>query len=196
MKVLSFSASLLTCVSLISCNSRKGNNDADFPDNFAQLPDTAQVSYVMSKATPDSVARFICYSALGKNTKSGIRNIGVATNYAYEKLKGDDLDLFSNAYDEFVSSLPLVDKMNIYAKAGTEDPQGLGYQLGLEYMQSIRENNLSPADVEKELKAFKQACKNDPETYSRFLVGFKTVLKMDQNTDVPKAIYDRFINYE
>ncbi len=183
-------------IALTGCKGKNSASDTDFPENFAQLPDTAQVSFVMKNATPDSVARFICASVLGKVPQSNIRNLAIATNYAFESYSDNDLGIFSNTYDEYVASLPLADKMTIYAKAGTDDPQGLGLQLGLEYMQSIREKNLTPDQVEEELKALKNACKDEPETYERFLVGFKTVLKVDQNSDVPKDIYDRFINYE
>ena len=68
--------------------------------------------------------------------------------------------------------------------AGVEDPQGLGLQLGLEYMQSVRENNLSVDDVKRELKAFKQACGNDSNTYKRFIIGFRTVLEADSGRDM------------
>lgn len=183
-------------LALVSCKGNKRNNGDGFPDNFNQLTDTAKVSYVMKNTTPDSVARFICRASLGKIKNVRIESIGIATNYAYEKYTGDNLDLFGNSYDSYIANLPLSDKMRIYALAGTEDPQGLGLQLGLEYLQSIRENNLKPEDVERELKAFKDACKNDPETYQRFLVGFKTVLKTDKNNDMPAGIYERFINYE
>ena len=183
-------------LALSACKGKNSGGDIDLPENFAQLPDTAQVSFMMKNATPDSVARFICASALGKVPQSQIRNLSIATNYAFEKYSDNELGIFSNTYDEYVASLPLSEKMTIYAKAGTDDPQGLGLQLGLEYMQSIREKNLTPEQVEEELKALKIACKNDPEVYKRFLVGFKTVLKVDQNSDVPKEIYERFINYE
>ncbi len=150
----------------------------------------------MKNTTPDSVARFICRAALGQIEGVRIESLGIATSYAYEKYNGKDLDSFGDEYDSFVASLPLADKMRMYAMAGVVDPQGLGLQLGLEYMQSIREKNLSVGDVEKELKAFKTACGGDSTTYERFLIGFKTVLEADKGKDMPKAIYDKFINYE
>lgn len=196
MRTLFFTFMALLSLSLIGCKGGKNNGDDGFPENFNQLPDTAKVSYVMKIATPDSVARFICRAALGQIKDAKIESIGIATNYAYENYTGDNLDAFGTAYDGYVANLPLNEKMKIYALAGTEDPQGLGLQLGLEYLQSIRENNLSPDEVEKELQAFKTACVNDPKTYERFLKGFKTVLEADKNNDMPKGIYERFINYQ
>ncbi len=181
---------------LAACKGGKSDAGESFPANFNGLPDTARVAYVMKNTTPDSVARFICRAALGQVKGAGIESLGVATSYAYEKYSGNDLDSFGDEYDNFVSSLPLADKMRMYVMAGVEDPQGLGLQLGLEYMQSVRENNLSVDDVKRELKAFKQACGNDSNTYKRFIIGFRTVLEADSGRDMPKAIYDNFINYE
>ncbi len=186
----------LTIVSLSGCKGGKEDTGGGFPANFNELADTARVSYVMKNTTPDSVARFICRAALGQIEGARIESLGIATSYAYEKYNGKDLDSFGDEYDSFVASLPLADKMRMYAMAGVVDPQGLGLQLGLEYMQSIREKNLSVGDVEKELKAFKTACGSDSTTYERFLIGFKTVLEADKGKDMPKAIYDKFINYE
>lgn len=181
---------------LASACGRGNNNGADFPENFTQRGDTARVAYVMRNATPDSVARFICRGALGEYGKGYVDTLATATAYAYEHYQSQDLDQFSLAYDAFIENLPLAEKMKIYTLAGTEDPQGLGFQLGLEYMQSIREKNMTADQVEKELKAFKAACKDNREMYKRFLVGFKTVLKADNGKDMPKEIYDRFIRYE
>lgn len=190
----------LVCLSTLfllgACGRGGKNSDGRFPENFNTMGDTDRVAYVMQNATPDSVARFICLAALGRVDGAKIDSLGIATSYAYEKYTGDDLDMFGDEYDNFVAALPLADKMRMYAMAGVEDPQRLGLQLGLEYMQQIREKNLSPEQVEAELKAFKKACGDDTDTYERFLVGFHTVLKADNGKDMPKAIYDKFINYE
>ncbi len=196
MKRYFFIAAVCVMAVLGSCKGGKKDSGAAFPEDFNALPDTARVAFVMKNTTPDSVARFICRAALGQIKDAKIENLGIATSYAYEKYTGKELDSFGDEYDSFVASLPLADKMRMYAMAGVEDPQGLGLQLGLEYMQSIREKNLSVEDVEKELHAFKTACGNDSNTYNRFIIGFRTVLEADSGKDMPKAIYDKFINYE
>lgn len=183
-------------VLLNGCKGGKTENGSGFPQNFNAMPDTARVAYVMKSTTPDSVARFICRAALGQLKDARIDSLGIATNYAYDRYSGADADLFGGEYDNFVASLPLADKMRMYAMAGVEDPQGLGLQLGLEYMQSIREKNMSVQEVEEELKAFRSACGKDEETYKRFIVGFRTVLEADSGRDMPKEIYDRFRNIE
>ena len=88
-------------LALSACKGKRSGGEIDLPENFAQLPDTAQVSFMMKNATPDSVARFICASALGKVPQSQIRNLSIATNYAFEKYSDNELGIFSNTYDEF-----------------------------------------------------------------------------------------------
>ncbi len=189
-----FFVSALACL-CASCH-KSNNANGEFPDNYAAMGDTARVAFMMRNADPDSVARFICRGALGQLGEHYVDSLPLATAYAYEHYQGDQLDAFSLAYDNFIGSLPLNDKMRIYVLGGTEDPQGLGLRLGLEYVQSIRDNNLTVDDVEKELKAFKAACGADKDTYDRFIVGFRTVLKADNGTDLPKEIYNKFISYE
>ena len=177
---------------LCGCGKGKGEAEVGFPENFSALPDTAQVAYVIGHATPDSVARFICGASLGKVTGAKISSLGIATNYAYEHFSGEDAESFSVAYDSFVAELPLPEKMRIYALAGVEDPQGLGLQLGLEYMQSIRDRNMTPAEVDKEIEAFRKACGSDEDLYNRFITGFRTVLNVDEVRDIPKEIFEKY----
>lgn len=192
MKTCSLIIALLAGIALLGCKGNKHQQDGEFPDNFNSLPDTARVAYVMKQASPDSVARFICRASLGQLKNCHIDNLGIATNYAYEKYSGSDADSFGAEYDNFVASLPLADKMRMYAMAGIEDPQGLGLQLGLEYLQSIREKNMTLKDVDNEIKAFETACGSDSALFDRFMVGFRTVLEVDSGRDVPEAIYDKY----
>ena len=39
------------------------------------------------------------------------------------------------------------------------------------------------------------ACDTDTATYRRFMVGFKTALRIDRGKGVPEEVYQRFINY-
>ncbi|MDE6339044.1 MAG: hypothetical protein K2K97_04565 [Muribaculaceae bacterium] len=194
LKLMAGCAVVAVLIVLGGCGKGAGKAEAGFPDKFETLPDTAQVAYVISHATPDSVARFICASALGQVEGAKIDSLGIATNYAYEHFNGDDAESFSVAYDSFVGALPLPDKMRMYALAGVEDPQGLGLQLGLEYMQSIRDRNMTPAEVDREIEAFRTACGDDQDLYDRFLTGFRTVLKVDEGRDIPKEITEKYGN--
>ena len=186
---------VLAALAVASCGKKK-DNESTYPANFGQIGDAGRVAYMMRQVSPDSLARFIIDSSLGKDPECRIDSIAIATAYAYENLKGDALDSFSAAYDSHVESLPLGEKMKVYMLAGTEDPQGLGYKLGLEYMSSIRDGRKSADDVEREISEFKKACAADTATYERFLKGFHTVLEVDRGKDVSEEIYNRFINYK
>lgn len=176
---------------LASCGG-KDRGDKGVPASVLHGDDAARVQYVMRNASADSLARFIIYGALGRNGDMRIDTLATATNYAYEHLQGDSLDIFAREYDALVERLPLADKMKIYALAGTEDPQGLGYKLGLEYVGSVRDGKKSVKDVDRELEAFRRACGSDTATYRRFMIGFKTVLKVDAGRDVPREVVEKY----
>lgn len=187
--------SMLALAALASCGGKNGSNSA-YPEDFNSIGDSGRVKYMMSRVTPDSLARFIIYGALGYDKDARIDTLAVATNYAYEHLRGEDLDKFSSEYDAIIEALPLGDKMKAYQLGGSEDPQRLGYKLGLEYMTSIREGNKSVSDIKKELAEFKKVCGADTAMYRRFIIGFHTVLQVDRGTDVPEEIYSTFVNFE
>ena len=184
------------CLLLLASCGDKNKQAGDYPENFSKIGDVGRVEYMMQRVSPDSLARFVINSSLGKNPGAPIDTLATATLYIYEHLQGQALDAFSTQYDVYVESLPLDEKMRVYMLAGSDDPQKLGYRLGLEYLGSIRENNKNADQVEKELQAFRKACGNDTSTYRRFIIGFHTVLAVDSGKDVSPDIYRRFINYE
>lgn len=179
-------------VSVCSCGGKNGSGD--FPDNFGTIGDAGRVSYMMKNVTPDSVARFICDAALGKVGGARIDSLPTATLYAYEHYKNTDLASFAAQYDAYSQSLPLEEKMKLYALAGSYDPQQLGYQLGLEYVGNIRSKKMTADQVAAELEEFKKACGNDHGTYKRFVKGFKVVLELEKGNGISGDIYSRFKN--
>lgn len=187
-------APALTITLMVACKGGSGSG-GDFPGDFSQWPDTAKVGYMMKHTTPDSVARFICNATIGRVPGIEIDSISEATLYAYESYKSHDLDKFQEEYDGYSSTLPLALKMKLLFKVATENPIQLGYQLGLEYVERIREDQKSVADVEAEIKEFRKACGADTETYDRFIKGFKIALQEDHGKDLPEDIYRHFINY-
>ena len=195
-KSVYFALASMICLGAMTGCGRKSESESKYPDNFKSIGDAGRVQYMIGRVTPDSLARFIIYGALGRNPGAGIDSLAIATNHAYERLKGDDLDKFSGEYDAVVEGLPLSDKMKIYKLGGSEDPQGLGYRLGLEYMTSIRDGNKSVQQIENELKEFKKVCGSDTAMYRRFIIGFHTVLEVDHGTDVSEEVYKKFVNYQ
>ena len=197
MKPLSFSWIFPCACSLAllcACGNSQKAQKGLFPDNFSALTDAAKTAHMMKVATPDSVARFLCNAALGKLPGARIDTLALAAAYAYEHYNDSSLMVFSQEFDDYSNNLPLGDKMKIYSMAGTTDPQRLGYELGLEYVSHIREERMNVADVRKELDAFKEACAQDTVTFTRFMKGFKTVLRVDHGKDLPEEIYNAFIN--
>ena len=187
---------LMALILLVPACGGKNKNANAFPDGFASLSDEQKVVYMMEHASADSVARFIIYAALGKIDGVRIDTLNNASLKAYETYTDTALQTFSWEFDRVAEELPLHDKMRLRALIGAEDPQGLGLTLGLEYMNQIRVKGMTAEDVIKELQELKKASVDDPDIYARFLIGFRTVLRYDKNSDMPKEIYDRFLNYD
>lgn len=178
-----------------ACSGRGGSGNG-FPDDFNSLSDAGKVAYMMQHASADSVARFIIYASLGRVQGVTIDTLNNATLQAYENYTDTALQTFSWEFDRLAEELPLYDKMRLRALVGAEDPQGLGLTLGLEYMNQIRVKKMSVAQVTEELKALKKACADNPDVYARFLIGFRTVLRYDRNSDMPEEIYSSFLTYD
>lgn len=178
-----------------ACGGKTADTSA-LPDGFASLSDEQKVVYMMEHAPADSVARFIILASLGKIDGVRIDTLNNATLKAYETYTDTALQAFSWEFDRVTEELPLHDKMRLRALVGSEDPQGLGLTLGLEYMNQIRVKGMTADDVLTELQELKRASSDDPDMYARFLIGFRTVLRYDQNSEMPREIYDRFLNYD
>lgn len=186
---------ILVPVMMRAC-SGKGDNANDFPKDFNSLSDSRKVAYMMEHAGADSVARFIIYAALGKIEGVTLDTLNNATLQAYENYTDTALQTFSWEFDRIAEELPLPEKMKLRSLVGAEDPQGLGLTLGLEYMNQIRVKGMTAAEVLTELKELKKACADNPDIYARFIIGFRTVLRYDKNSDMPKDIYSTFLNYD
>ena len=187
---------VMALILLIPACGGKDKNAGDFPDGFASLSDEQKVAYMMEHVSADSVARFIIYASLGKVDGVHIDTLNNATLKAYETYTDTALQTFSWEFDRVSEELPLHDKMRLRVLVGSEDPQGLGLTLGLEYLNQIRVKGMTADEVLEELKGLKKASVDDPDMYARFLIGFRTVLRYDKNSDMPKEIYTRFLNFD
>lgn len=185
----------LSIMMLPAC-SGKSSSGSGFPDDFNSLPDNGKVAYMMQHASADSVARFIIFASLGRVDGITIDTLNNATLMAYENYTDTALQTFSWEFDRVAEELPLYDKMRLRSLVGEEDPQRLGLTLGLEYMNQIRVKEMSVSQVMDELKALKNACSDNPDVYARFLIGFRTVLRYDKNSDMPAEIYSTFLSYD
>lgn len=193
--VLASSILMAWSATVMSCGGKE-KNAGQFPDNFSKVGDAGRVAYMMRHVAPDSLARFIIYASIGKVPGARIDTLAIATNYAYEHLRGQDMDKFGMEYDNVISSLSLPEKMKVLALGGSEDPQGLGYRLGLEYLESVRDDHKSVTEIQGEIAEFRKACASDPDTYERFVTGFKTALQYDGGKSIPADVYRTFVNMQ
>lgn len=194
---ISLSALLALLLSMIAGCGNDKDKSSGFDEGFNRLSDAAKVEYVMKNADPDSVARFICNAALGKIPGVEIDTLATATLYAYENYRRDeDLQSFSMAFDEYVRHMRLEDRMRMMKMAGEVDPQRIGYELGLQYVDCIRADRKNVGDVESEIEAFRKACGSDTMMFQRFMTGFKVVLDIDRGKDLSEEIYTKFKNYK
>lgn len=189
-------AGMMSLFMLVSACGGKNGDGKGFPEGFQSLSDEQKVVYMMQHVPADSVARFIIYASLGKVEGVRIDTLNNATLKAYETYMDTALQSFSWEFDRVAEELPLHDKMRLRALVGSEDPQGLGLTLGLEYMNQIRVKGMTAEQVLAELSELKKACAKDPDTYARFIIGFRTVLRHDKNSDMPAEIYSRFLNFD
>lgn len=185
---------LMLLPALTGCGGKngEGNNHAG---EFEGMDDRAKVQYLMKRVSPDSVARFICDAALGKVEGVRIDTLSMATLYAYEQYKDSDLQSFQIAYDMYADNLQLPDKMRLRKLAASDNPDALGYQLGLEYVNDIRTGRKQASEVEAEIAALRKVCDEAPEdslTFRRFMTGFKVALDNDGTDGIPKSIYESY----
>lgn len=179
---------LLTTVS--ACGGAGSENG--FPENFDKIGDAGRIAFMMERVPADSVARFICDAALGKIEGARIDSLATATLYPYEHYRDSDLASYANAYDTYSQALPLPEKMRLYAMAGQVNPQQMGYQLGAEYINNIRNRKMSVNEISAEITEFKKACGADHDTYRRFVKGLKAALEMEHGNGINEDIYAKF----
>lgn len=176
---------------MAGCGKKDGLN---FPSNFKSLSTEDKMEYLMAHMEPDSLARFICNSAMGKIYDSRIE-LQPARAYAYEHYDEDKVIVFEEEILRYEQSLPLHEKVKFAKLSAAEDPDIFSYELGLGYVGSIRENKKSIKEIDEELANLRKECQYDPDFYKRFMKGFKTALRLDRHHDLDDNIYVKFISY-
>jgi len=182
------------CLLLIAsaCGGDGKKKKSGFPDNFDTIGDAGRVAYVMGTSTPDSVARFIINTALGRVPGARFDTLANVNLYVFSTYSSKDQDTFSEEYQKLESELTLTERMTLFKKMESEDSREFGLDLGLAYVSRIRDRNMNVDEVDREIKEFRKACGSDSMTYIRFVKGFTTALEYDKGKDVKKEIYDRF----
>lgn len=180
-----------------SCKKKNDGHHADVPKEFTSMSDRERVNYLVDNVTPDSVARFLVDASLGDIEGVKIDTLIIAQGAAYEKYENqpDEMAIFSSELERYAASLDLTRKKKLYAMSGMHDPEGFGYDLGLEYVNNIREKKLNLKDVTEEITEFRNSCTGSLATYNRFVKGFKIALQLD-HVGVPADVYQRFMMLE
>lgn len=177
----------------VSCK-KNGEGNGEFPESFSTMKDSDRLSYVMRKAEPDSVARFLCYASLGRIPGAKIDTLGTAYLYVIESYKGQDADKFGIAFEQVMKELPLADKMETQFRLGLADTLTIGYDLGLGYVSQIRDRRMGIKEIDADIASFREACRRDTATFRRFVQGFRTALSEDRGKDLKPEIYNKYIH--
>lgn len=185
---------LVMCWIAVAVSGCKKQEIVNLPNTFDSLSTDEKMEILMKKLPPDSVALYICDAAMGKKYDSRIE-LSEAINYAYINYKEADQITFTDALNRYGERLPLNEKNKFNALSNLIEPDMFGYEIGLSYVGTIREEGLDAKKVKEEIDRFKKECESDPETYKRFIKGFKEALKLDRGRDLDEQIYTQFITY-
>lgn len=194
MKTRVYAAAVTFLILLSGCGKEEKKVEAGFPSDFNNRTDAEKVAYVMRTSTPDSVARFVMESALGRKKGIIIDTLAIAELYVYSNYNSEKQLIYAEESSRIKEGLTLAEQMYLFKKGSTESPVMFGLNLGLTYLGRIREHNMMAKEVEKEIADFKKMCGDDTTTYRRFVTGFTEALRQDKDKDVKREIYDRFIN--
>ena len=184
---------MLLTFTMTAC--KKSETEVKLPADFQNYTVDEKMEYVMTKETPDSVARFVINASLGRIPGVEL-DLNAANLYALDNYQPKDAEIYSGEYTVMVQKLPLREKMKYYYMEGFQDSIQVGYHLGLEYLTYIRENKKNVKNMKEEVKKFKEILQQDTATYRRFLVGLKIALENDRGVDLDEDIYNEFINYD
>ncbi len=187
-------ASVLCAAALIWASGCK-NNEADdattaaMPRNFASSSDSVKVKMLLDhNVSLDSLAQYVCLAAAGEIKNVNITDFGQIDAYIYTHRGEKDYEVYALAFDECRKSLPLTSKLTLYKKNALQDPDKIGYQLGLEYVNDVMDKKLTIGKIDKEVAEFRKACGADEDTYKRFLKGFSVGLSTRASGEIQDDI--------
>lgn len=185
---------MLLCVSALIVSGCRRSGSDNLPDNFKSLPTDQQMDILMKDMTPDSVASYICDAAMGKKYDTRIE-LAKAKAYAYEHYNEAEIVQFDEVIAQYKESLPLHEKVRFTKLEGSDDLDMYGYELGLAYVGTIREEKKDINQISDELNKLMKECQLDKDFYKKFMKGFKTALNYDRHHDLDDNIYLKFISY-
>lgn len=190
--------SAILTAALMALGGCKGDEAADattaaMPGNFSSSPDSVKVKMLLDhNVSLDSLANYICRAAAGEIKNVNITDFGQIDAYIYTHRGEKDYEVYALAFDECKKSLPLTSKLTLYRKNALLDPDKVGYQLGLEYVNDVMDKKLTIGKVDREVAEFRKACGDDEDTYKRFLKGFAVGLSTRAAGEIPQDILAQY----
>ncbi len=161
---------------LSACGGDNNSKDATVAPG-ANASDREKVSYMAQITSPDSLARYICYAALGRSSSGTIDSLSMAQLYALEIYQADDRKIveFSRSYDETVENLPLTDAYRLAKMTGVLDDTQLPFDLGLRYGARVKREGIKAPEVKNDTAALARMV--EPHFFDLFVKAFDTALK-------------------
>lgn len=196
MKIFVYVSMTLVCALLLSaCGNKSGENLSGLPSDFKTAPDTLKAKALIDKGiSPDSIAIFFCEAGAGMRHGVNVKDFADITTYMYTHCTEEDFEIFSTAFDSHVETLTPAQRMKLYSLIAQEDGNAdkMGYELGLVYVNSVMERDLSLGAVDKEIAEFRRACGKDEDTYNRFLKGFAVAISTRQKGELPSELVRKY----
>lgn len=165
---------LLILIGLVSCKN-SGNNEieSELPSDFINMADTAKVSYLQSRISPDSLAHVISGAILGEYEKiviDSLQDVVVQLNCTYRE---SDRKMFSAEFDSIVEALPARSRAKIYLCSGLDNIDRLSMQIMSEYMQKIISGEIDEAVFIKTMDEYKEVFAADSVAFRKFCIGMQ-----------------------
>lgn len=162
------------------CAFSHADTTEKLPAEFQQLNDTAKVAYMMKRLAPDSMARFVCNSALNKIPLSPIDSFAATVRYLYTAYNDSDLVVFCEELNTYPATLSPSEKIKIYLMASENKPARLGYRMGKDYAAELKKGKISLEIMKEEIEIIKDSLRQDSNDFNKFFAGLKTGLNSEE----------------
>lgn len=145
----------------------------------------------MREFSPDSLAVIICKSVLGElGEEKKISDLRGSLIYIVENYNDSSLQVFNQKLQNYTDTVQTKTRFKIYSLAAEGNEIRLGYQLGLEYLDSIKENKMTAEEVINNISYFSENYE-DSSKYNNLLQGFSVAVNPEIAGNAGREIYDK-----
>lgn len=188
-----YSALFLLTLLMGACSSSNQEQENALPADFASMNDTAKLGVLVRQGlSPDSIALYVLHTAEGRNPGVKFTDYANMDVYLYGALGDEGFNSYRIAYDDYVATMPLVPKLKQLQASPDHDPQSVGFELGLEYINQVLDQKMTIGKVDREVAELHRALGQDEDTYSRFLQGFAAAIASRPAGQVPADITKQY----